>query len=73
MDNQTKIELTDPNEIADFIDFRKHKQEMLSDGESWKQVKKFARNMQYGTFSLTVKDGKPVRIDNAIQQLLIVI
>lgn len=71
MDNQTRIELTDPKEIADFMEFCKHKQTLINENNRWQQVKTFSKNMGFGSFSLIVKDGLPVRIDNAIQQVII--
>lgn len=71
MENQTKIELTDPKEIADFMEFCKHKQDMAKESNRWQQVKTFSKQIGFGSFSLVVKDGLPVRIDNAIQQVII--
>jgi len=60
----TKIELTDPGEIEDFKAFCLYKQQFVNAAHTWKQVHEFASNMQFGSFSLTIKDGMPVRIDN---------
>lgn len=66
----TKIELTDDKEIQDFKEFCQYKQDWLAEQHNWKQLRAFAENMQFGSFTLTIKDGLPVRIDNPIQSIV---
>lgn len=66
----TKIELTDA-EVVDFIAFRKHQHELESLIPSWKQVMDFAGDLKNGAFTLTIQNGKPVRINNPMQTVVI--
>ena len=67
----TKIELTSEKEIEEFKQFCQYKQEWLQEQANWKQLRAFSEKMQYGSFTLTIKDGVPVRIDNPLQQLVL--
>ena len=66
----TSIDLTDA-EIVDFIAFRKHQSELESLIPSWKQVMDFAGDLKSGSFTLTIQNGKPVRINNPMQTVVI--
>ena len=66
----TRIDLTDA-EVADFIAFRKHKHDLESLVPSWKQVIDFAEGLKSGSFTLTIQNGKPVRINNPMQTVVI--
>lgn len=66
----TKIELTDPKEIELYKDFCEHQQEILREKHQWKQLRQFVESIQYGSFTLTVKDGVPYRVDNPIQTVV---
>ncbi len=68
----TKIELTDA-EAEEFKLFRQHKQDKelrALEHQNWKQLKELAESMQYGVFTVIIKDGIPVRVDNPIKQVL---
>lgn len=66
----TSIDLSD-EEIKDFIAFRKHQHELESIVPSWKQVIDFANDLKGGSFTLTIQNGKPVRINNPMQTVVI--
>lgn len=66
----TRIDLTDA-EVADFIAFRKHQSELESLVPSWKEVMDFATGLKSGSFTLTIQNGKPVRINNPMQTVVI--
>lgn len=66
----TSIDLTD-TEVADFIAFRKHQHEMELLIPSWKEVIDFATDLKSGSFTLTIQNGKPVRINNPMQTVVI--
>lgn len=66
----TSIDLTDA-EIVDFIAFRKHQSELESIVPSWKQVIDFASDLSSGSFTLTIQNGKPVRINNPMKTVVI--
>lgn len=66
----TKIELTE-QDAESFKAFCQYQQQFLNVAKNWKQVHEFAANMQFGSFTLTIKDGVPVRIDNPLQVLIL--
>lgn len=70
MEEKTPIYLS-KEEAVDYIDFCKYKQELSQWHKNWQEVIAYANKLQFGSFTLTIKDAKPVRIDNAIQQLII--
>lgn len=65
----TTIELTD-QEAEQFKAFRKYQAELLHEQKQWKELQAFAKGMQYGTFTLTIKDGLPYRVDNPLQTIV---
>jgi hypothetical protein len=67
----TKLELTDEKEIEDFKQFCEYKEQWISEARNWKELRAFAEKMQFGSFTLTIKDGVPVRIDNPLQQIVL--
>lgn len=67
----TKIELTDDTEIEAFKAFRKHQSQYEAMMPAWKQVVDFTSNLGNGTFTLTVQNGLPVRINNPMQTVVI--
>lgn len=67
----TSITLTDPIEIEQFKSFRKHQSEVENITASWKQVMDFTQQMGSGSFTLTVQNGLPVRINNPLQTVII--
>lgn len=69
----TTIELSDEEAVA-FIEFRKHQQKIEQqqlEHPNWKQLKKIAAEMQFGTLNLVIKDKIPVRIDKPVEQIIL--
>lgn len=66
-----KLELTDNQEIEDFKAFCLYKQQFANEGLVWKQVREYSVNMQFGSFTLTIKNGVPVRIDQPMKVLVL--
>lgn len=66
----TTIELDD-QAAERYKNFCQHEQELMAVQQNWKDLRKFAENMQFGAFTLVIKDGKPVRIDNPMQQIVL--
>lgn len=64
------IELDD-SRAEQFKRFCQYEQDMINIQENWKQVRKYAENLQFGAFTLIIKDGMPVRIDNPMQQVVL--
>ncbi len=71
MESMTKLELVNDQEIEDYKQFCQYKQELSQWHKNWQEVIGYANKMQYGSFNLTIKDAKPVRIDNPMQQIVI--
>lgn len=69
-ENKTAVYLTD-KEVEEFKEFCLYKKEKLNISNNWKAIHDFAFKMQYGTFTVTVKDCQPVRIDKAMQVLVL--
>lgn len=69
-DGKTAIYL-DNEEMEQFKSFRKHQSQVEAITTSWKQVMDFTQQMGSGSFSLTVQNGLPVRINNPMQTLII--
>lgn len=67
----TKIEITDESEIERYIRFCKYEEDLIKEKEAWKELKSFCTKVGYGSFSLTVKDGVPYRVDNPIQNIIL--
>lgn len=64
------IELDD-NRAEQFKRFCQHEAEINAERENWKQLKNFCKQMQYGAFSLSVKDGQPYKISNPMQEVVL--
>jgi len=67
----TKIEITDPKEIELYKAFLQHRQQLLNEEKQWAELKTFVKTLGYGTFSLTIKNGLPYRVDNPIQTVIL--
>ena len=68
----TPIYLTD-EEVEKFKEFREYqqsKEERALEHQNWRQLKAFAKDMQYGVFTVTIKEGIPVRIDQPMRQVI---
>ncbi len=66
----TKIELTNEQEIADFQSFCKYKQELLAEHEQWKEFKAFCKTMSFGSMNLSIEDGRPRKIIKPVQTII---
>lgn len=69
MDN-TKLELTNAQEIEDFKLFCQYKQDLLAEHQQWKEFKAFCKQMNFGSMSLSVEDGRPKKILNPMQTII---
>lgn len=67
---ETKIELTNEKEIEDFKAFCAHKQEILAEHQQWKEFKVFCKQMNFGSMSLSIEDGRPKKILNPMQTIV---
>lgn len=69
-DSKTAIYLT-PQEIRQFEYFCKYQTTLEQEHSKWKQVHEYCKKLQYGTIQLTIQNGLPHRIDNAMQSIVI--
>ncbi len=67
----TSLVIDNPQELEDFKSFCLYKQQFQNEGLVWKQVREYAVNMQFGSFTLTIKNGIPVRIDQPLKVLVL--
>jgi len=61
-----KIELDD-NAAEQFKRFCQYEEELISEHAKWRELKAYVNSMQFGSFTLTVRDGLPHRIDKPLQ------
>lgn len=64
------IELDDER-AEKFKRFSQHEQEIMAEHAKWRELKTYVKQMQFGSFTLTVKDGMPYRVDKPIQTLIL--
>ena len=67
----TKIEITDEEEIARYVRFCKYEENLQKDQQIWRELKDFCGKVGYGSFTLTVKEGIPYKVDNPIQNIVL--
>lgn len=65
-----KIELTD-KEAEQYKDYCKYQSQFEAILSQWRQVIDFTQQMKNGSFTLTVQNGLPVRINNPMQTVVI--
>ena len=68
--NQMTIELDDTT-AEKFKSFCQYEQELLSEHARWKELKLYIKQMQFGSFNLTIKDGLPYRVDKPMQTVIL--
>lgn len=71
MENKATIKV-DSETKERFERFCKFEQELQAASQAWKELKSFTEKMQFGSLTLTVKNGSPYRIDKAMQTVLLV-
>lgn len=65
-----KIIISDEAEIERYKKFLQYEQEIAEEHKVWKELKDFTKHVNYGSFTLVIKDGLPYRVDNPIQTII---
>ncbi|HEX9503609.1 MAG TPA: DUF2292 domain-containing protein [Patescibacteria group bacterium] len=66
----TTIELSD-QEAEHFKRFRLWQQDFDTWHKNWLEVIEFSKKLDYGSVTLTIQDGLPVKLTNPMQQIII--
>lgn len=64
------IELTD-KEALQFKEFRKLQSEIENYHKNWNQVMQYSKMLGNGSFTMTIQNGVPVRIERSMQKVVL--